>query len=575
MNRRLILMFFCFALACVFGIGCATGPDKKDSGLTGEAGRVPVFFKQIPAQTPYIWTSIEPFPMEVMEPFLRLYGDVAQQTRLSLEDSGMGGNSDDPFVRFMLAMLDEMDGVQGMEGYERLGFSTRAQMAFYGIGWFPVFRMTLGDADAFNAMLERIEGKAGWTPQIRTIEGVSFRQYNLGEDDFKVAVSVVDDQFVIGGAPTAAFDEFVAYMLGVKSVGRSMADVQTMQQIRARHGFNPYAVGYFDIAGTVKVLGGAAPADPVTANMLQSIDFEPSGWNEACRREYVELAEGAPRVVFGYTVLTAELMDAKAVLEIEGDFARQLAAISAPIPGKDSAVVDEAFLALGIGIDMQKSMDFIRTQSNRILSAPYQCEDLAFLNEMAEGAPNAMAMIPPVVTSLRGMLSVMTNMDMNAGIFEGLALVQTSDPMALFSTISQFIPELQNVQVKPDGLPVAVPPIAGTEEFVNPQLAMSSQLLGASVGAGMEATLGSMIKAVPPPGSSTGLLVFLAYDYGEFMKQLNAMSGGYSDDPATQSIEMLSQIMGRFVAGLAATEEGLEMHYRVTMHPERVRQPVQ
>jgi hypothetical protein len=555
----------------LFSVGCATGPDEKDGSLTGDQAQVPVFFDNIPANTPYVFTSLKPFPMELMEPYLRLYGNLSAQTMQQMNAAGMGSQAQSPVAqRLTWALLDEFSAISTMEGFKQLGFSTRPQMAIYGIGWFPVFRLTLGDAQAFEALLDRLDKKAGLVPQMRTLGTTVYRQYNVADGQAKVAVAVADGQLIMGFGPTKVFDDFVAYMLGKKDVGRSLADVDTIQHIQARYELTPYAVGYVDILNIVKAATGAAPADPITAAMLRGADYQLNGVSDICRREIVAIADDMPRAVVGYTALSPEVMEMKMVLETRGDFAAELAAIGAPIPGNSEALVERSFFAFGLGIDMNKALAFVQNQANRINKDPFECPELQGINKAAQNVPMTLAMIPPVVTSLSGAFAAVTEMQMgpNTQAVKGLALLQTSDPMALFSVLRQFIPQLQSVQVKPDGVPVALPAISGAPQIETPHLVMDHNTLGGSVGVGMQDEVAVLLEQSETSVDPADPLLFFAYDYGELMNQIVNM-GGATPGSTPEAIETMSRILGTFVMGVSASKHGIEMNYRITMHPER------
>src|SRR5699024_4759700 len=122
--------------------------------------------------------------------------------------------------------------------------------------------------------------------------------YDIGQGSAKIAVAVTDGQLIMGIAPTKIFDEFVGYMLGQKEIGRSLADVNVIQDIQAQYEFTPYAVGYVDIADITLTASGAAAQDPVTAAMLKALDYR-AELSDICRQEIVSLVEKVPRVVVG------------------------------------------------------------------------------------------------------------------------------------------------------------------------------------------------------------------------------------------------------------------------------------
>src|SRR5690554_1975681 len=164
MNRRLLFLIFSILLWASFCIGCASSPDTKDGALTADEARVPVYFDKIPANSPYVFTTLKPLPREVVEQYVQFSSMVGKQ--LDGID-GFNPQSADTAERFAAALFGEIAAADGIEGLEQLGFSSAPQAAIYGIGWFPVMRVTLGDTEAFSALLDRVEQKSGLVPQMR------------------------------------------------------------------------------------------------------------------------------------------------------------------------------------------------------------------------------------------------------------------------------------------------------------------------------------------------------------------------------------------------------------------------
>ena len=69
----------------------------------------------------------------------------------------------------------------GREGFESLGLSLEAHSVIYGVGVFPVFRMTLKDGAVFDAAMKRIEEKGNLKPEMRDLGGVKYRYYQYRE----------------------------------------------------------------------------------------------------------------------------------------------------------------------------------------------------------------------------------------------------------------------------------------------------------------------------------------------------------------------------------------------------------
>lgn len=570
-RRRLFCCFVSFFLLAGLSFGCASTPDKKDGALTGDEARVPVYFDKIPANSPYVYTTLKPFPSEVIEPYLKSYGKFSRQASQQFSEAGMDAQSADPVARLMMALLDEFGGIDSADGIKKLGISTSPQMAVYGIGWFPVMRMTLSDTKTFEATLDRIDQKSGLTPQMRVAGKINYRQYDVDGGSVKVAMAVANGQLIVGAAPAEAFDEFVGYMFGQKELGRTLADVNSIQQIQSQYELTPYGVGYINIANIVSAVTGGTPQDAITAAMLKASNFEPKALSEVCRRETMEIVEKAPRLVFGYTTLSSELLAMKMALEVQGPFAAELAAISAPIPGYQKASLQGHLFSAGLGVDMKKALDFANIQANRINSDPFECEEFVDLNQSASQAGNALAMMPQFLTTLRGAFVGVQDMNFMGGnpaaSMKGVGVLGTSDPMGVFSQLRQFVPQLQNIQLKPDGVAVALPGVAQQADVVNPSIVMNNSAIGVSVGAGMEGEVSERIKPANTAAGTENPLLVIAYDYSQLMKQMSNNAPSYQSPETTEFMDSLSNILGLFVMKFYATDHALVMDYEMNMNP--------
>jgi len=563
MNRRLLFLIFSILLWASFSIGCASSPDTKDGALTADEARVPVYFDKIPANSPYVFTTLKPLPREVVEQYVQFSSMVGKQ--LDGID-GFNPQSADTAERFAAALFGEIAAADGIEGLEQLGFSSAPQAAIYGIGWFPVMRVTLGDTEAFSALLDRVEQKSGLVPQMRASGAVTYRQYDGG--DAKFAVAITNGQLIVGIAPTEAFDEFVGYLFGQKELGRTLAEVNSIQDIQAKYQMAPYGVGYVDILEIVRNATGVTPADPVNAAMLKAGQFEPRELSEVCQRESIAMAEKAPRLVFGYTTVSSEQIAAKVALEVQGPFAAELAAISAAIPGYNESTLGELLFSVGLGIDLKKAVDFANTQANRINENPFECEEFANLNEAAASTTGMSGMIPQFLTTLRGAFVGVHEADFNQGTdsVKGVALLGSSNPMDVFAQLRTFVPQLQNIQLKPDGVAVSVPELAQATDLSNFFIMMNEKVLGVSTGAGMENAVSQRIQS-QSVGTDAPLLL-LSYDYGLVMREFGRQTSMGAADPQTaELLNTMSRVLGLVVMKFYATDHALVMDYQMAINP--------
>lgn len=572
MKKRFLFVFLCLLIPAFAFVGCSSAPKTKDQALSESGERQPPHLKYIPAQSPYVLTSLKPMPAELIEPFLagneelseRMIAGMAQQIS---DEFGAA----EPLERLFVALLEEMSGVTTIEQMEEKGFSSRAHLAFYGIGWLPAMRLTLGDAEKISALLDRLDERAGLNPQSRTLGKTTFRQYNSDDEaGVKVAVAVHEGQLILGGAPGEAFEEYIGYLFGETSIGRSMAESTRLEDLQAKHGLSPYSLGYIDLVELTRGLVTAAPQDPISAAIIGALDYQVEpGLSEVCEQEIIGLAESAPQVALGYTEVTPELVAGKLVLETDQDFAQELAEIVAPIPGLDAQTLEGSLFALGLGINLKNAFDFVNLQASRINSEPFECESFNDLNELARDLPSSLAMIPPVVSGLQGLFVSLTEMDLGAESFKGYGLVSSDDPSGLWGLLRSFAPQLAEVNLQADGEPVGLPTLEEFPEAVDPHLIMNHHTLGFSIGLGLEQKLKESLSDGEEQVSMGDPLMVLAYDYGELMSQIGELDAGMQDDGFEGALDYMVDLMSTLIISLNPSEHGVEMGYSMKLNPSK------
>ena len=172
----------------------------------------------VPADTPYLYANIEPTPPELVDAFILRAGPSLAALRTLFDDLEIEINTTDPEehseARLVAALLAEFDGKLNREGLESLGLSLESHMAIYGMGVFPVVRISLKDADALLSAIARVE----------TASGINFAQRSLGENEYwkitdgeeqaGVYIAIVDEHFAISMFPSSAEAEWLPAFLG-------------------------------------------------------------------------------------------------------------------------------------------------------------------------------------------------------------------------------------------------------------------------------------------------------------------------------------------------------------------------
>ncbi len=568
-------MLVCVLLALPLGaLTSCSKNDKKDGLISGQV-QVPQHFRYIPADSPYVIADLVPIPYEQLGwNLLESYGPLVATARAQMAQqlADQPAEYTDPGERAVLAVLDELDGKMSVAGMRELGLSTQGHMALYGVGVWPVLRVELADTAKFEAMIKRVEGRAGQPMPTATVHGVTFRQ--VGDDTLKLPLIIHDNELVMGITSTSFYDQYIANALKKDAPERSLYDENRLQALQAKHQLKPYVSGYVDIAHLTRVALGQEPQS-LTARSLQGQQGFPLRVGPECQSEYLALASQLPRLFFGYYDVTRQGVRAVMGLEATHTFARTLAGTREPIPGYGDSAMDDAMMSIGLGLSLDKLLGALQDESNRLTQAPYRCPDLQELNQMAQSSTYAAQQIPPFLRGIKGVSLIIKALDMDfttsqLNKVEAALLIKTADPQGLYAAISSFLPpQLQGINIKPDGQPVALPADelqAALPNLPTPYLIMTQDGLALSLGAIITDQASAMLKANPgaTPMASYGL------DMSRFVKLLDALntSGSSESEELMRSLKMVYESIGAMRMSFDVDAAGYYVRTEVVMNPQ-------
>lgn len=457
-------------VAALIGTGCSGSPSgNSDLDL---AKRSP-HLAAIPSDTPYAFASIEPMPLaDMVDKMFSVVGpqmDAASDSLVATftyEGASTG-------ERLLAAYLKEFKGKYNRAGLESLGFSLNPRMAIYGISWLPAVRYELKDPVAFQDMLRRIEADAGVTAVDAKIGEYAYRAYAVDGD--VVALAFQGNEMILGFAPQAAADVYLPYLLGDKKPSESLLKSRKLEELVEKYGFKPYLVGFVDIERITQML--VAPQPGLNEDIAAKLDPDRQlTLSPVCQTEIRGIAAHYPRVVGGYDDWSVDTFSMRGGLEMTNGLGTKLAQTHSNYPGAGSAYAKSAMGSLGMGIDIGALLALMGQEAGTIVSNPYQCEDLAELNDAASQFSAASMMIPPVVADIKGASVILKSINLQAmntpmspdGSLDGQAsenitgavLWKTTDAVALMNTLKMYIPELANLTINADGTSVQLPPLA-------------------------------------------------------------------------------------------------------------------
>lgn len=511
--RRISIACMCLVLATtsVTMISCS-GSSGKDDKLTSQQLKTPEHFKLIPADSPYVMADIQPFPYDKLgQDFFASYAPMISQAREQI----MRDYQDVPAemlnqeTRLMIAILDELDGNFSVDGMKNLGIDLKGHISVYGLGIWPVVRISLNDSKKLEAMIARVEAKVGQALPKVTVEGVEFREVRDGEAALPIIIE--KDALIVGFTSTKFYDQYIKLALGKTKPAKSYYEENRIAAMQARHGFKPYISGIFDVQGLVNALLGTAPAS-LTAKSLVGLPLDTASLSADCLAEYAELTKHAPQLHFGYRDVTAQTISAALITTPSTDLPARLSEIKGVIPAHGSEVYKNALAWFGGGVNVKKLASFLTTQADRINKAPYKCENLVDLNQMAAGFTQAATGIPNFAQAIEGSSLVVSKVDVDIqnrkiGTLDVALMIRTSDPQGLFQVVKSQMPfpELQSVNPAADGVPVPVQLPENITMMVpdlpTPYVIMTKDGLALALGNQMSERVSAALKAAPAKGS--------------------------------------------------------------------------
>jgi hypothetical protein len=488
--------------------------------------------KYIPADTPYVIASTEPFPSaladkleptidEILKAYQRILRQVMAEQLVKMSTEEGGGENAEQFR----GLMEEVIGLMSIEGIRGAGIGRESAFVFYGNGLMPVLRLELSNPDLFDAAISRIEDEAGKELLLGEAKGTSYKYVNA--DKINLIIATLDDQVVITIVP-ASFDERqVALALGTKAPRKNLKKSKALQAIDKEYGFSGYLTGYIDTERLAGIFSGNTT--DLDNDFFTAIGDKPPELTTACATEIMEMAGVAPRIVFGYAGVSTERVDSTMIIELREDLAAGLATIPAAVPGL--GIDPGGFMSFGFGLNPMALRDFYEARLDAMEADPYECDKFAELQAgVAKGREALTTPLPPVVYSFRGFVA-------NIADIQGLDLSSSTAPESIDASILVAIenaeslvmmaammdPQIAALNLVPDGKPVKLV-LTQLAEFAGDAFAaLSTDALSISLGEGAEANSADMLvadSAEPTPFMSMNMDSARYYSMiGEAMSQ--------------------------------------------------------
>jgi hypothetical protein len=556
----------------------ACGKSEEPSLLTSKE----TLLRYVPAETPYVFASIEPLPddlMDKLEPkldrLLKAYQTVLREAIAMKQQEG-GEQADSEEAKRFSAVADELLSMLSLEGLRGAGIDRDSTAALYGNGLLPVLRATLSDGALFDGAIARLEKEAGQSLSVASIDGHDYRYVDI--DKFRIIIAVIDDQAVVTLRPVDGGDDELRSALGLKLPGRSIADSGVLLELARQYGFTEHYAGLLDIERVAATfLDEASGPD---AELLAAMDHDATELSDDCRAEMRSMAGIAPRIVFGYNAVSASRLDSSVIFELRDDIAAGLATLPAPVPGLGGD--KGGLMSFGLSLNVQAARAFVEARVNAIQAEPYKCEHFADIQEAATNAKQGLSQpVPPIMYDFRGLLAIIDDiqgMDIATQTpptsVDGQLLLAVQNAQGLVALGAMFSPELAQLNLQPDGKPVALdlPQLQGMG--VDAYAAMTDDVVAIGVGENAAAKLAGMLQAKPSDPPPFASFSFDAARYYAFLGDAIAAAEPGDDEPEASPemkaavndiMGLIAELYDRMVLEVLVTAHGAEIHSSVTL----------
>jgi len=472
----------------------------------------------VPAETPYVFVTSRKLPAQLGERMGDFYATQLASQRAAFasmreqweSSAEIGQMIDDvgPILQVVDALLAEFEGRGSAKLLRELGIEPSTRSVLYGVGLLPALRMEIADADRLNAMLDRVERRAGHSALRGELNGQAYRRIDLGSVDAVLAVT--GDYAVAGLLPDKLFDRHLPLLLGIELPTLSLAESGAIEAMNERHDFTGYGEGFIRLDELLAILQGRGEVS--NAEVMQALVSEPLPIPAACLRMTDALLAYMPRLVTGVTTVDEQRLVTRSVWESSPGVANYLQGLAAPVPGVGGTF--DGLLMIGMGMDLPRLRTALEALLREVIAAGRGCDwvDGATLRA---AIPKLNLALGPMTAGIKGFNLLIENLAIDRDTLQPIELqagllAAVDDPRGVFGLGAMFNPALAALRVPEDGTPVDLPRDLGPPEGA-PAMKVAIKdkallLLAGPQSAELAATLVQSAPLAPSP--------LLALDYG-------------------------------------------------------------
>jgi len=549
--------------------GCTREPESPTVDL----------LQHVPADTPYVFVTSKPLPDGLRSKLgdhyaaqLAAQGPVFARIREQMEeseDAASMAHQAERLFDILEALFAEFEGRDTAAKVRELGIEPVTRSVIYGIGVLPALRVEILDAASLEAMLDRVESRAGVSASRGELNGQRYRRIDMGRVD--AVLSVTKRHAIAGLLADSLFERDLPLLLGQAQPEANLAEAGDIEALVERHGFTGYGEGIVRLDDLIAILLGKGQGR--NAEVMQALGTEPLPISAGCMQMTEQLVSGMPRMVIGITAADEHQLAARAIWESSATVSAHLQKLAAPVPGLGAAY--DGLVSFGMGIDLPQLRNIIDAFLRELIATGSACEwvDPASLKAVM---PQLNLALGPMTAGIKGFNLQLADLVIDPQTMQptrvqaGL-LAAVDDPRGVFALGAMFNPALANLQIPSDGRFVDLPQDMGLDEQTPPlKMAVRDKALVLVAGDDSGDLADSLLDAVaasPAPLFAVDYGVFqLVQRLGDMLDSATVQLGSQGENEMAEelreqleSFRLQARMFDRLRMSMHASPEGLVM----------------
>ncbi len=198
MRLKHLFLFACIGFM-IFASACSD--KKKESDTAEKKAAVEDLYSHVPADSPYVMGNVKPVPQAYLTKVFAMYQKIIPTygeflKKLSEKETGQPSESKKNAFKLFQGLLDEMATLKGPEDMlANWGIDPRKSTSvFYGLGLLPAVRIEIADKQKTEALVTRLEERAGHKMETAELNGQPYRFFEINEEalHLKAILSITD-----------------------------------------------------------------------------------------------------------------------------------------------------------------------------------------------------------------------------------------------------------------------------------------------------------------------------------------------------------------------------------------------